>query len=116
MINSVILLPEIQRGFKSHANGGGQATVLGCVFGMFALDLVRVVLSSRFQLEGRRAARTMQHALQAAILLKAAELGPGQASSGAVAALMTADAASVSKAGEQVSGSVCGGMDCCGFA
>ena len=58
----------------------------------------------------------MQHALQAAILLKAAELGPGQASSGAVAALMTADAASVSKAGEQVSGSVCGGMDCCGFA
>ena len=45
----------------------------------------------------------MQHALQADILLKAAALDLGQASSGAVVAfkLMTADAGSVSKARDQ---------------
>ena len=97
VVNSVILLPGIQRGLKSVANGGGLTAVLSYVFGIFALDLIRVFLSSRFQLEGRRAAHVMQHALQAVILLKAAELGPGQASSGNVAALISADVGAVFK-------------------
>lgn len=50
----------------------------------------------------RYAAVAMQHALQAAILIKAAELGPGQASDGAVVTLLNADATAVLKFGEQL--------------
>ena len=100
VVSTCILIPGIQVALRGETSSI-MSTALNFAAALFVSDLARILLGSLYQQEARRAALVMRHTLQAAVLLKAAEAGPGQAAPGGIVALLTSDVSSAFKFGEQ---------------
>lgn len=96
VVSYTILLTGIQNAL---ANGAGPLVIITYACALFGAELTRVMCSSAYGRSSRRAAQTMQHAIQAALLLKCSELGPHQADPEGVVALLASDTASLFYAG-----------------